>query len=146
MAKCRSQRIGFVFQVHNLIPNISLIENVELPTIGVSGISRVLRRERALNLLTEVGLKNKTGYLPTQVSGGERQRAAIARALVNSPQILLADEPTGNVDSETAEFIMSLILERCRNKNMTTLIVSHNKDITNQAHRTIYMKDGCLIE
>ena len=98
-----------------------------------------------LNLLSEVGLQNRTDFLPTQVSGGERQLTAVARALINSPKILLADEPTGNVDSETAALIMSIILHRSKINNMTTLIVSHNKEIASQTDRILYMHDGKLV-
>lgn len=146
LAKYRNRQVGFIFQFHNLIPNITLAENVELPTFAVSGMTRAQRREKAMALLSEVGLKKRAGFLPTQVSGGERQRAAVARALINSPDILLADEPTGSVDSDTAAFIMSSILKRCRNENMTALIVSHDKNIARQADRTIFMCDGCLID
>ena len=146
LAGFRNQKVGFVFQFHNLIPNITLLENVELPTFPIPGITRTLRREKALKLLSEVGLEKRVGFLPTQVSGGERQRAAVARALINAPEILLADEPTGSVDSETATFIMTSILKRCRNNRMTCLIVSHNRDVSRQADRTLFMSDGCLID
>ena len=145
LAKYRSKQVGFVFQFHNLIPNITLVENVELPTLAISGMNPIHRKEKALKLLSEVGLEDRADFLPTKVSGGERQRAAVARALINSPKILLADEPTGNVDSETAEFIMSIILKRRWKDNMTTLIVSHNRDIAQQADRTLFMQDGCLV-
>lgn len=145
LAKYRSKQVGFVFQFHNLIPNITLAENVELPTLAISGMHSIDRKEKALKLLSEVGLEDRAEFLPTKISGGERQRAAVARALINSPKILLADEPTGNVDSETAEFIMSIILKRCRKDNMTMLIVSHNRDIAKQADRILFMRDGCFI-
>ena len=145
-AMYRNRTLGFIFQFHNLIPNITLVENVELPTIAISGMNRVQRRDTALKLLSEVGLDNRTNFLPTQVSGGERQLTAVARALVNSPKILLADEPTGNVDSDTAALIMSIILQRSKKDNMTTLIVSHNKDIARQTERTLFMRDGCLVD
>lgn len=145
-AMYRNRTLGFIFQFHNLIPNITLVENVELPTIAISGMNRVQRRDTALKLLSEVGLDNRTNFLPTQVSGGERQLTAVARALVNSPKILLADEPTGNVDSDTAALIMSIILQRSKKDSMTTLIVSHNKDIARQTERTLLMRDGCLVD
>ena len=144
LSRYRSEQVGFVFQFHNLIPNITLAENVELPTFTVSGVNRRTRRKRALDLLSEMGLSHRAHFLPTQVSGGERQRAAVARALVNSPQILLADEPTGSVDSDTAEFIMSAILGRCREDRMTALIVTHDSHIASRADRILHMRDGCL--
>ena len=144
LAAYRSRQVGFVFQFHNLIPNITLVENVELPTFAISGIGRNHRRKKALELLKEVDLDHRAHFLPTQVSGGERQRAAVARALINSPKILLADEPTGSVDSVTAAFIMSSILTRCRNDGMTALIVTHDPDIAGQADRTIRLRDGYL--
>ena len=146
LARYRNRQVGFVFQFHNLIPNITLVENVELPTYTMPGMTRSGRREKAMKLLSEVGLEKRADFLPTKVSGGERQRAAVARALINSPKIILADEPTGSVDSETAAFIMLAILERCRNDHMTALIVSHDKDIASQAGRTLFMRDGQLID
>lgn len=146
LAKYRSRNVGFVFQLHNLIPNITLAENVELPTFAVSGMTRTRRREESMKLLSEVGLKERAGFFPTKVSGGERQRAAVARALINSPKILLADEPTGSVDSDTAAFIMSSILKRCRNDHMTALIVTHDKDIARQADKILLMRDGHPID
>lgn len=145
LTEFRCRQVGFIFQFHNLIANITLADNVELPTFAISGMSRSRRREKALKLLSEVGLEERAKFLPTQVSGGERQRAAVARALINSPKILLADEPTGSVDSDTAAFIMSSILKRCRNDQMTALIVSHNREITKLTDRTLFMRDGCLV-
>lgn len=144
LAGYRSRQVGFVFQFHNLIPNITLVENVELPTFAINGMERHQRREKALELLEEVDLGSRAHFLPTQVSGGERQRAAVARALINSPEILLADEPTGSVDSATASFIMSSILTRCRNDAMTALIVTHDPNIASQADRIIHLRDGYL--
>ena len=146
LARYRSRQVGFIFQFHNLIPNITLAENVELPTFARSEMTRTQRRKKAIRLLSELGLEKRAGFLPTQVSGGERQRAAVARALINSPEILLADEPTGSVDSENASFIMSSILQRCRKDHMTAVIVSHDKDIAGQADRTIFMRDSLIIE
>ncbi len=146
LARYRSRQVGFVFQFHNLIPNLTLVENVELPAYAVTGMSRSLARERAMTLLSEVGLEKRAGFLPTRVSGGERQRAAVARALINTPGILLADEPTGSVDSETAAFIMAAILNRSRKQAMTVLVVTHDMSIAGMADRIFKMKDGCLMD
>lgn len=142
MAKYRNQYIGFIFQFHNLIPNITLVENIELPTYANLAMMPRQRREEAMMLLTEVELESRAHHFPTQVSGGERQRVAVARALINSPKILLADEPTGSVDSKTAAFIMEAILRRCRNAGMTALVVSHDANIASLTDRHLFMRDG----
>ena len=111
----RSRYVGFVFQFHHLLPNLSLLENVELPLLATS-MPRKARRDLAVALLKEMGLEDRLHFLPTRVSGGERQRAAIARALVNDPRIVLADEPTGNVDSDTGERILDYLLGLCARK------------------------------
>ncbi len=144
MAKYRNQYIGFIFQFHSLIPNITLVENIELPTYASASMTPGQRREKAMILLSEVELESRAHHFPTQVSGGERQRAAVARALINSPKILLADEPTGSVDSKTAAFIMEAILGRCRNDGMTALVVSHDPTIAGLADRRLLMCDGVL--
>jgi putative ABC transport system ATP-binding protein len=137
----RSRYVGFVFQFHHLIPNLSLLENVELPLFAAS-VPKRLRREKAVALLREMELENRLHFLPTRVSGGERQRAAIARALVNDPPILLADEPTGNVDSDTGERILEYLLGLCAGRKMTMLIATHSHEIAGKTKRILWMKNG----
>jgi putative ABC transport system ATP-binding protein len=144
MANYRNRYIGFIFQFHNLIPNITLVENIELPTYANPSMMPRPRREKAMMLLSEVELESRAHHFPTQVSGGERQRVAVARALINSPKILLADEPTGSVDSTTAAFIMEAILRRCRNDGMTALVVSHDVNIASLTDRRLSMRDGAM--
>ncbi len=140
----RNSKVGFVFQLHNLLPNITLLENVELPMIPKK-IKQRQRRETALKLLSELGVAHRASFYPPQVSGGERQRTAVARALVNQPEILLADEPTGSVDSETSAFIIDAILQRCQEHSMTALIVTHNPEIANRTGRVMLIRDGRLM-
>lgn len=144
IAQFRNSQIGFIFQFHNLIPNISLLENVALPTYAQRNISNKQKNDMALKLLKEMGISDKAKYTPPFVSGGQRQLAAVARALINSPKIILADEPTGNVDSETAYKIMSILMERCEKEKITLLVVSHNKEIANFTDEIFYMRDGKL--
>ena len=144
-SRYRNQTVGFIFQLHNLLPNITLAENVALPLVARRNISRRQRLGMAMQLLSEVGIAHRASFYPVQVSGGERQRAAVARALVSQPEILLADEPTGGVDSHTAGFVMNAILRRCRNQGMTALIVTHNPEIAYRTQRVIFMRDGRLI-
>lgn len=138
----RNRRIGFIFQLHNLIPNLTLVENVEIPLHATKEISTAERRKRALAFLAEMGLSQRAFFLPTQVSGGERQRTAVARAMINNPDLLLADEPTGSVDSQTADFIIDSMLRRCRQQQMTALIVTHDREIAERADRLLKMRDG----
>jgi ABC-type lipoprotein export system ATPase subunit len=139
----RSKTIGFVFQFHHLIPGMSLLENAELPMYPL-GVSRRAMRQRATEMLVKVGLADRMDFLPTKVSGGERQRAAIARALVNDPSIILADEPTGSVDTETGKAILSYLIDLCHSRGVTMLIATHNREIGAGADRTLRMKDGTL--
>jgi len=139
----RAAMIGFVFQFYHLIPSITLLENVEIPMYAFS-LPKKERRERAENILREMGLAGRMRFLPTRVSGGERQRAAIARAVVNEPRIILADEPTGNLDSETGKMILDLIMSRCRRKETTMLIATHDPGIAAKADRIIHIRDGLL--
>jgi len=141
LAEIRNQRIGFVFQSFNLLPRATALENTELPLL----YGRVANStEMAMQALERVGLKHRAKHKPTELSGGEKQRVAIARALVNKPAIILADEPTGNLDSETGEEIMSLFHE-LNDEAVTLILVTHETEIAQQAKRIINMKDGRII-
>ena len=140
----RGEKIGFVFQLHNLIPNISVCENIEIP-MYTQGLSASEMREKALKLLEDVGLKQKADIMPNKLSGGERQRVAIARALANDPSIILADEPTGSLDSKTSSKILKQLIELHENKNVTLIIVTHDMDVAKLADRVIEVLDGEII-
>jgi len=145
LAELRGKKIGFVFQTFNLIPTLSALENVELPMI-FQQVPRKERRERAQKLLEQVGLGERLLHKPTELSGGEQQRVAIARALANDPQILLADEPTGNVDSETGAGIMKLLKSLNEEKGMTLIVVTHDPEVARYAHRIVRIRDGQVQE
>lgn len=140
LAEIRNNQIGFIFQTFNLLPRYSALENVELPLI-YAGWNKKNRRERAIEVLKQVGLEDRMTHKPNELSGGQRQRVAIARALVNNPAILLADEPTGNLDSKTSEEIMSLFETIHQNGN-TIIIVTHEEDIAQKSRRIIRLLDG----
>ena len=140
----RSQKIGFIFQLHNLIPNISVRENVEIP-MYTQKLSSDEMKNRALELLDDVGLKDKADILPNKLSGGERQRVAIARALANNPSIILADEPTGSLDSKTSSKILRLLIDLHEDKNVTLIIVTHDMDVAKLADRVIEVLDGEIV-
>ena len=137
----RSKEIGFVFQMHNLIPNLNVIENVEIPMFETKASSKEMR-ERALELLKSVNLEDKINQKPTKLSGGERQRVAIARALVNHPSIILADEPTGSLDSKTGEVILNLLKDLHSKENVTLVMVTHEPYVGNMAERIVNVLDG----
>lgn len=142
LAQVRNKEIGFVFQTFNLLPRTDCLSNVELPLI-YAGIKKQERRQRAGDTLTRVGLGDRMHHKPNELSGGQRQRVAIARALVNNPSILLADEPTGNLDSKTGDEIMILFEELYRAGN-TIILVTHENDIANHARRIVRLKDGLI--
>lgn len=140
LAEIRNKEIGFIFQTFNLLPRYSALDNVALPLV-YAGISKKIRLERAAEVLAQVGLSDRTKHTPNELSGGQRQRVAIARALINHPSILLADEPTGNLDSKTSKEIMALLKEIHQAGN-TVILVSHEEDIASQVQRVVRLIDG----
>ncbi len=142
LARVRNKEIGFVFQTFNLLPRASALHNVELPLV-YAGIGSAERKERAMEALTKVQLDNRASHRPNELSGGQRQRVAIARALVNRPAILLADEPTGNLDSTTSEEIMK-VFETLANTGQTVIMVTHEPDIAQHARRVVVLRDGLI--
>lgn len=142
LAEIRNKEIGFVFQTFNLLPRTTALDNVALPMI-YAGYSKSERNERATEVLTQVNLADRMDHQPNQLSGGQRQRVAIARALVNKPSIILADEPTGNLDSKTSVEIMNLFNDIHKNGN-TVIVVTHEEDIAKYAHRIIRLRDGMI--
>jgi putative ABC transport system ATP-binding protein len=144
-AELRGQEIGFVFQAFNLIPRTSALENVELPLV-YSGASITEQRRRAREALDRVGLGGREEHHPSQLSGGEQQRVAIARALVNHPRILMADEPTGNLDTRTSLEIMGILTELNRDQGLTVVLVTHEPEIAAFAQRVLVFRDGEIVE
>ena len=145
LATYRREKIGFVFQSYNLIPTLTALQNVELPLV-FSGIPKRDRLLRAEDILRTVGLDERIGHRPTEMSGGEQQRVAIARALINSPSIILGDEPTGNLDSKTGEEIMNLLTWLNKNGGLTVVMVTHDPEKARYADRVIQIKDGRIVQ
>lgn len=142
IAEFRSRKIGFIFQFHHLLPEFTAIENVMIPSM----ISGTMDKARAEEVLTEVGLKNRLEHKPSELSGGEAQRVAIARALINSPKLVLADEPTGNLDSENADAVIDLIFDLRKKYKQTFVIVTHNEEFANKCDRIIKLHDGKVVQ
>ena len=146
LVKYRRDRIGFVFQHYNLIPNLTALENVMLP-MEFAGVKASARKERAVKLLNDVGLTDdKQSRRPSRLSGGEQQRVSIARAMANKPKLILADEPTGNLDSNTSKLIVELLKKVAKTEDTTVLVVTHDLNMTQHTDMTFQLKDGKLIE
>jgi len=145
LANIRCTKIGFVFQFFNLLPRSTALENVELPMV-YQGLARKKREERALSVLKDVGLEKRLKHVPSELSGGEQQRVAIARALVNDPEIILADEPTGNLDTKTGREILKIIDDLNEKKGKTIILVTHAFDIAKYTDRIITLKDGRIVK
>ncbi|NQT46750.1 MAG: ABC transporter ATP-binding protein [Candidatus Omnitrophica bacterium] len=143
-AEIRNRRIGFVFQFYHLLPEFTVLENVAFPAF-VGGIKRRIAINSARALVNAVGLSNRAGHRPGELSGGEMQRAAIARALINDPEVILCDEPTGNLDSRTGQSVIDLLLDLNKKKNKTIVIVTHEEKIASVAHRKCHIQDGQLV-
>ena len=142
LAHVRNKEIGFIFQTFNLLPRLTSLENVALPMV-YAGMSKSERTQRAEQVMAMVGLKDRMDHKPNELSGGQRQRVAIARALVNNPSIILADEPTGNLDTKTSYEIMA-IMEEISSKGNTVIIVTHEEDIAKHARRILRLRDGLV--
>lgn len=143
LAYVRNKEIGFVFQAFNLIPRMTLLENVELPML-YAGVSAKERRTKAMEALSKVGLEERVKHLPNEISGGQKQRAAIARAIVNSPAVIMADEPTGNLDTKSSIEIMR-IFQALNNEGVTVLMVTHENDIAQHSKRIVRFRDGEIV-
>ena len=145
LAKFRNQHIGFVFQFHHLLPEFTALENVCIPG-WIAGTPKNELEERALELLTILGLQDRASHKPSELSGGEQQRVAVARALINNPDIVFADEPTGNLDSTHAQELHELFLHLQKTMGQTFLIVTHNEALAKMSDRVVHMKDGYIVE
>ena len=142
LADIRNQKLGFIFQSFNLLPKISALENVVLPSI----FSERDNTEEAVSLLEKLGLSDRLDHLPNELSGGQRQRVAIARSLINAPEILFADEPTGNLDSKSGKEVLDIILDLNKKENKTIIMVTHDDNISELADRIVFIKDGYLVD
>ncbi len=144
LADFRNKNIGFVFQFHRLLPEYTALENVMMPA-WIAGLSDIEASSQAMTLLNDLGLQNRMDHLPSELSGGEQQRVAVARALVNNPKVLLADEPSGNLDSENASQLHDLFFNLRDKLGITIIIVTHNEELAARADRTLRMADGVII-
>jgi putative ABC transport system ATP-binding protein len=144
VAAYRAREIGFVFQSFHLLPTYTSLENVQIPMFETISSARE-RRERATQLLASVGLEKRMDHLPAKLSGGERQRVAIARSLANQPAVLLADEPTGNLDSQNAALVLDLLIKLQEKEKITMVLITHDMGIARRASRILHMKDGCVV-
>lgn len=142
LTAARRTMIGFLFQLHYLLPDFTVWENVLLPVWN----DRSIKKSKALDLLERLGLKDRFDHMPSELSGGEQQRVALARALINAPKLLMADEPTGNLDRETGEKVEEIIFSECKSNNITLIIVTHNPELADRADRIVKMRDGMIIE
>jgi putative ABC transport system ATP-binding protein len=143
LTSLRKKYIGFVFQSYNLLPTLTALENVSLPLV-FKGLPRKNREKMAIKILNQVGLGDRLHHKPNEMSGGQQQRVSIARAFINQPEIIFADEPTGNLDSRTTHEVMGLITEMAREKGLTLLIVSHDVELSSYADKIVYLKDGII--
>ncbi|WP_425447033.1 ABC transporter ATP-binding protein [Dethiothermospora halolimnae] len=141
LAVFRQKFIGFVFQSYNLLPSLTALENVTMPLM-FKGVPAKVRKKRALKMLKAVGLEKRVNHKPSEMSGGQQQRVSIARSFINNPQILFADEPTGNLDTSTTEEVMKLIIDLAEEHNQTLIIVTHDVEIADFAHKIVHMRDG----
>lgn len=140
----RNQKIGFVFQTFNLIGRQSALKNVELPML-YAGVSKKERNERATKLLETVGMSDRLSHMPNELSGGQKQRVSIARAIANDPALILADEPTGALDSDTGRMVMDIFHDLHKNYNKTIILITHNKELASECERVLTLKDGCIV-
>lgn len=145
LSEFRNRHIGFVFQFHQLLPEFSALENVAIPAL-IAGRSRKAATEEARSLLEELGLSHRLSHKPAELSGGEKQRTAIARALINKPRVVFADEPTGSLDSHNREEIQQIISRLCNDRKQTFVVVTHDRDLTSIAHRVVEMADGKIVK
>lgn len=144
LSKVRNEKIGFVFQSFYLIPRTNALHNVELPLL-YAGVSRKQRRERAMEMLELVGMSDRTTHNPNELSGGQKQRIAIARAMINNPSILLADEPTGALDSKTGRMVMDLFHKLHKEQGKTIVLITHNPELAKETDRILTLSDGCIV-
>ena len=144
LANFRNKHIGFVFQFHRLLPEFTALENVMMPA-WIAGVKDAVAKKRGMELLSELGLADREMHLPSELSGGEQQRVAVARALMNKPDVLLADEPSGNLDSENARVLHDLFFELRDKLELTVIIVTHNENLAARADRTLRMADGVIV-
>jgi putative ABC transport system ATP-binding protein len=144
-ALLRRSSLGFVFQFFNLVPTLTVAENVELP-LALNGVARAAARRRSLDLLAEIGVGNCADRLPEEISGGEQQRVAIARAVIHEPKVVLADEPTGNLDIESAELVLDLLQTTCKRRDATLIMATHSRDVAGRADRLLSIRNAVVEE